>query len=120
MPAPNTSLPPHITSSDASSSATCSGLCSGSSTTPGISRSFGATMRDLRQIGDLLDVLERIRTVVRAFRDAVVAQLFRKLRRFQVLAQTKLHVVALRILAANDQAEFHFILPLRTCVLHSA
>ena len=63
--------------------------------------------RNLTEVRDLLDVLERMRAVVRALGDEVVAKLLCQLGRLEVLAQAKLHVVALRILTADDQAEFH-------------
>ena len=63
--------------------------------------------RDLAQVGDLLDVLERMRAVMRALGDQVVAKILRQLCGVQILLQADAHVVALGILAADDQAEAH-------------
>jgi hypothetical protein len=68
--------------------------------------------RDLAQIRDLLDVLERMRTIVRPFGDQVVAEVFSPFRGIEVFFQANPHVVALRILATDDQAKAHAVLPL--------
>ena len=70
---------------------------------------FRRDQGDLAQIGDLLDVLERMGAVVRSLGDHVVAEFLGAFGGIEVLLQADPHVVALRILAADDQAEAHHV-----------
>ena len=68
--------------------------------------------RDLRQIGDLLDELERVAAVVRGLADDVVAERLGVAGGVEVFLEADAHVVALRILPADDQTEAHGLPPL--------
>ena len=73
---------------------------------------FRRDHRDLAEIGDLLDILERMRTVMRALADHVVAKLLGAFGGGEVFLQADAHVVAQGVLAADDQAKAHGVLPL--------
>src|SRR6516164_3521325 len=65
--------------------------------------------RDRSAIGekrDLLDTLERMRTEMRALDDAVKAETVGAPYQVEIISQVLNHVAG-RMLAANDQAEFH-------------
>src|SRR6516162_3374312 len=108
MPQPKTSLPPHMMSSVASCSAMSSGLWSGNNTSPQTWRHHGR----LRQKRDLLQRLQRMSAVMRALDDRIEAELLGARDEIEIVGEAFPHVMALRVLPAHDQAEFHWLFSL--------
>lgn len=61
----------------------------------------------LGQSRDLLQRLQRVCTVVRAFDQCIEAELLGAPDELEIVCKTRPHVVSLRMLPADDQAEFH-------------